>query len=335
MLVPGPSKRKRIDDKKRKHHPEPITVDKKKRAKVEPFLIPDESESGLSDQDKSVLDRWKRIQQTTRPFIHPIRKMVKSQGNGAEGMSLVYIQQQAEQIEQQHKQIEEQQKVIEEQQEQIRVLQEQKKLLICECQAAGIKIPHFGSQEVIANVNHPPQAAIPPQQASRSYSGVQPTLLHTQPPPLQPPVSPTSVVSVTVNPPPPFTNVSPPNPHHPLPQPMHMTSPSKSTVSHLQNPHLTTQFPLPPSQQASHTLASYSSTGASTSPMMTNLAFSPLPPAEFANDPQNLPSYSPNPYDSDELDNILNIAGLPTGSGAGYGVGVMEEELPTPQLDLR
>ena len=337
VIAPGLSKRKRIDDKKRKHHPEPIAVDKKKRVKVEAFLNPDESEISLSDQDKSVLDRWKRIQQTTRPFIHPIRKMVKSQGNGAEGVSLAYFQQQVEQIEQQQKQIDEQKKVIQEQQEQIRVLQEQNKVLICECQAAGIKIPQFGSQEIIPNVNHPPQPTVPPQpsqQTSRTYSGVQPPLLHTQPPPLQPPVSPSSVVSVTVNPPP-FTSVSPPNPHHPPPQPMHPT-PSKSTVSHLQNPHLTTQFPLPPSQQASHALASYPSTGASTSPMMTNLAFSPLPPAEFvANDRQSLSSYSPNPYDPDELENILNIAGLPTGSGAGYGVGVMEEEMVTPQLDLR
>lgn len=92
--IPGPSKRKKIDDKKRKHHPEPIPADKKKRPKIEGLPNPDEGEGGLSEQDKNVLDRWKRIQLTTRPFIHPIRNLgVQSQGNCPEGMSLAYIQQ--------------------------------------------------------------------------------------------------------------------------------------------------------------------------------------------------------------------------------------------------
>jgi hypothetical protein len=37
-------------------------------------------------------------------------------------------------------------------------------------------------------------------------------------------------------------------------------------------------------------------------------------------------------YD-EELNSILDIAGLPTGRGAGYGVGVADDELPA--LDLR
>jgi hypothetical protein len=36
-------------------------------------------------------------------------------------------------------------------------------------------------------------------------------------------------------------------------------------------------------------------------------------------------------YD-EELNSILDIAGLPTGRGAGYGVGVADDELPA--LDL-
>lgn len=37
-------------------------------------------------------------------------------------------------------------------------------------------------------------------------------------------------------------------------------------------------------------------------------------------------------YD-EELNNILDIAGLPSGRGSGYGVGVADDELPA--LDLR
>lgn len=50
---------------------------------------------------------------------------------------------------------------------------------------------------------------------------------------------------------------------------------------------------------------------------------------------QKPPGYSAllmRTYD-EELNNILDIAGLPTGSGAGYGVGVADDELPA--LDLR
>ena len=50
---------------------------------------------------------------------------------------------------------------------------------------------------------------------------------------------------------------------------------------------------------------------------------------------QKPPGYSAlvmRTYD-EELSNILDIAGLPTGSGAGYGVGVADDEFPA--LDLR
>ena len=76
--------------------------------------------------------------------------------------------------------------------------------------------------------------------------------------------------------------------------------------------------------------------------MISDLTFSPLTSSELKEleCPPNLvgsylaPSYDPIP---DDLESILNITGLPTGSGAGYGVGVMEEEVSKmpPQLDLR
>ena len=78
------------------------------------------------------------------------------------------------------------------------------------------------------------------------------------------------------------------------------------------------------------------------SPMIRDLTFSPLTSSEFKQlERQSLASYSTNPmaaFDAfpDDLDNIVNIAGgLPTGSGAGYGVGVLEEDNKPPQLDLR
>ena len=71
---------------------------------------------------------------------------------------------------------------------------------------------------------------------------------------------------------------------------------------------------------------------------MEGLTFSPLTSSEFReieSKDQQPPGYSAllmRSYD-EELSNILDIAGLPTGSGAGYGVGVTDDELPA--LDLR
>ena len=68
---------------------------------------------------------------------------------------------------------------------------------------------------------------------------------------------------------------------------------------------------------------------------LPGLTFSPLTSNEFREIDQKPPGYSAlvmKTYD-EELSNILDIAGLPTGSGAGYGVGVADDELPA--LDLR
>lgn len=70
---------------------------------------------------------------------------------------------------------------------------------------------------------------------------------------------------------------------------------------------------------------------------MEGLTFSPLTSSEFReiDHKDQPPGYSAllmRSYD-EELNSILDIAGLPTGSGAGYGVGVADDELPA--LDLR
>ena len=36
-----------------------------------------EEDNGLSAEDKKMLERWKNMQKTTTPFIHPIRKHMK------------------------------------------------------------------------------------------------------------------------------------------------------------------------------------------------------------------------------------------------------------------
>ena len=70
---------------------------------------------------------------------------------------------------------------------------------------------------------------------------------------------------------------------------------------------------------------------------MEGVSFSPLTSSEFREmeHKDQPPGYSAlvmRTYD-EELNSILDIAGLPNGSGAGYGVGVADDELPA--LDLR
>ena len=383
----GSSKRKKAEEKKRKHHPEAGSIgDKKKKAKLEIFPPAEPGDSNMSEHDKNVLDRWKRIQQTTRPFVHPIRKLVvkSDQENGTEGGGLAcsqqqeqLLKQQSEQIEKQQKQITQQQQLIRSQQEKIRLLQEQQKALISECRAAGIKIPPIISQDVPAIItNQHDQLQLPTNVHRSGGSDVIPSQPPPHPPPqpqAQPPITPAQ----PINQPPSYPNISPPNPTHAQPLPHHGPQPVKTppppqsvggtTMSHLpltqpMPPHSVSRQFAPPAQVPvvastvsphinlnqttqrlpTRTLYPTSEGVRTTNPMVANFSFSPLTSSELQElESQNLPSYSPNPvntYDPFpcELDSILNIT-VPTGSGAGYGVGVMEEELPIahPQLDLR
>ena len=171
-------------------------------------------------------------------------------------------------------------------------------------------------------------------------------------------------ISPTSRTPPPLQSLVPP-PRHTLPYPMHPVS-SSCNLSPPQNVVMSTvpaysmpmgrppppgpghfvppqgQIRMPPALVDQHGVHVDSSqpplvvpqrpphmmTGpirTSSSSLVGDLTFSPLTSSEFKElESQNLGStYDPFP---DDLDNILDIAGLPTGSGAGYGVGVMEEE---------
>lgn len=375
----GPSKRKKGEDKKRKQHHHPHDTgapDKKKRPKLEGHPPPPPppagehsvSEGGVSESDQHTLDRWKQMQQTTRPFIHPIRKMLGKDGEAEGNGSLTYQEQllsrQSDQIEQQKHQLEEQQKKIRDQEELIRLLQEQRRVLLQECQSAGIKIPEsiqIGIYSSTANLN----ATLPPSSQPLAYASAIPL---SQQPLSQPPVSPAQPLNQTS----PYVNVSPTlhPPSHAHQSELHPSIPrttppqNLSRISHSIHPSSTQFVPAP--QMQSHTVSRGININQTSQLLPTGTLY---PPGEAAirtsplmgtfnfpaltNEFQDLPPdeshgllhrpYSPPPlntFDSfpDDLDSILNIAGLPTGSGAGYGVGVMEEELPgptsNPQLDL-
>lgn len=359
------SKKKKAEEKKRKHHPTEPAPGEKKRPKLDSHHYGD---PGLSDQDKSTLDRWKRIQQTTKPFVHPIRKLVAKGGHG-EGGALVYIQQQeqllrqqSDHLEQQGKQLAEQQGTIRVQQECIRKLQEQKTTLIRECQAAGIKLPASAVEEVSTCTNRNPidshqNQPLPAQPCTTTpYDNPRVVASRLPPPPsqgpAQPPISPAQLLPQ----PPIYTTISRPNRTPPPPQLDSQSLPSayqaalphgsihaQQIAPHPQGPWVSGTSPVNPTSLPA-TL--YPSTeGDRTNTLIASVAFSPLMSSELQpTEPQNLPVYSPdqvntyNPF-TEDLDSILNIEGLPTGSGAGYGVGVWEEDLPAraahPTLDLR
>ena len=138
-------KRGKGEDKKRKHPLSQAQVhdnDRRKRIKAE------EDEVILSEQDQCTLDKWKKIQQTTRPFSHPIRKLTK--GTHGDGMDEGYyhhhevlFKKQAEEMEKYQRQLIEQHRLINEQRELIELLQDQKKALIQECQTAGVTLPQI------------------------------------------------------------------------------------------------------------------------------------------------------------------------------------------------
>ena len=49
---------------------------KAKKSRDEEGKKPQE-DSGLSSEDRKMLERWQNMQRTTKPFIHPIRKHMK------------------------------------------------------------------------------------------------------------------------------------------------------------------------------------------------------------------------------------------------------------------
>ncbi len=369
----------------------------------------------MTDNDKTALCRWVDIQQQTRPFIHPIRKLVKP------GVSdPMYMQQQETIIKEQHIEIEklqqqvmEYEKITKEKNALISTLTDKHKAIVLECQAAGMHLP----QNLLDNLTpkmvsmasslpslvpiHPnslpaqhPRLPPPPLPSTATMhtsklTPASPANIFSPPPPVYPNISPTNRT------PPPITAQVPSRAHLPPVHPIHRSpvsivplssscnKPHNSSAStyHL-NPRVMMGLPPPPPpppppQQNRYTALSQSQlvmvgghTGHVQNPMeisqvpcilssshqpyrtarkndsglilMDDLSFSPLTSSELKELDQP-PSMGGTLYQapplisfSDDLDTILNIT-MPSGSGAGYGVGVKEEELPRgpPQIDLR
>lgn len=371
--------------KKRKHVAGSQAEQKKLRLAI------DEDQEGLTDKDKNMLSRWKELQQTTRPFIHPIRKLVRP----GEVPDAAYVEQQEQlirlqfaEIDKQQKQILEFEKMIKEQNHLISALRDKHKALVLECQASGVKLasdlldnynpingnscallPPSTSQSSCVSSHSllPPPARLPPHPPTpASPANV------FSPPVLQPAysnISPTNVTpppNITPSPsrlPPPL--VRPPHPMDPLPgiDPAHKTT--GSTYPQLNPPHMV-RGP-PPNRYAlnqSQMLVTGGHTGHAQNQMevgpmaqvpisrrqpfkgsqmnppmlIEDLSFSPLTSSELKElepPPGVYPSHPLVTFNED-LDSILNLSML-SGSGAGYGVGVKEEELPqgSLQIDLR
>lgn len=363
LSVPIVGKAKKNKGKKRKHTPG--NQAEQKRLKLE------DDQEGLTDKDKNTLFRWKGLQQTTRPFIHPIRKLVRP----GEVPDAVYVEQQEQLIRLQFTEIEKQQKqilgfekLIKEQNHLISSLKDKHKALVLECQAAGVKL----TSDLLAPINGSSCTPLPPSTSQSSLISSHPIV--RLPPPHPPtPASPANIFSPPILQPA-YSNISPTNltpppgpaparippplirPHHLMDSTPHKTV--GSAYPPLNPPHMVrvpNRFPLNQSQMlmtGSHSGHAQNqgpmsqarqqpySKGVHTSPPMLidDLTFSPLTSSELKElepPPGVYPSHSLVTF-SEDLDSILNLSML-SGSGAGYGVGVKEEELPqvSLQIDLR
>lgn len=402
MTVPAAGKPKKAKGGKKRKQQQSSQAEQQKKPKLE-----DEEEGGLSDKDKLTLNRWKGLQLDTRPFIHPIRKMVRTGEPDASYVQQqdLLIRQQFGEIENQQKQILEYERMIKEQNILIAALRDKHTALVLECQESGVKLPQeLLDNSVIKSTSSSSCQMLPPSHSNPGMP-VQ-TRLSSLPPPHPPtssssslpPASPASVFSPA--PPmiqPAYPNISPTNrtppPHIPPPlirppPPPHHTSVS---LEHLSNSSCvvdsvhgsnSSTYPLHPRHQripihqghaqfialdqsqrlmggGGHTghaqnqshlpstsgalrLQSFPTTRKNmhTSPPMLidDITFSPLTSGELKGLEQ-ANSYQPPPalisYNED-LDSILNLSML-SGGGAGYGVGVKEEDLlqGSLQIDLR
>lgn len=363
----------------------------------------EEDQEGLTDKDRNTLCRWRDLQQTTRPFIHPIRKLMRP----GEVPDAAYVEQQDQlirqqftEIEKQHKQIQEYEKMIKEQNRLISALRDKHKALVLECQASGVKLtndlldnctpkngsscqhllppPSLVSTHASNPVLHPP-VRLPPHPPTPSSSSLAPA-------------SPANVFSPPIS----YPNISPTNRTSPSgPPPTHMPPPlirslhpsvsmdtlasidpanktATSAYSQLNPPHLVGAGPhnhnrflavnqsqmlmggvshaghvqnqmdmglaisqVPTSRQQPFVRKS---THTSSPMLIDDLSFSPLTSSELKEFEPPPGIYLPHPLVSfnEDLDSILNLSML-SGNGAGYGVGVKEEDLSqgSLQIDLR
>ena len=369
----------------------------------------EEDLEGLTDKDKNTLSRWKELQQTTRPFIHPVRRLMRpgeAPDNAYVEQQDLLIKQQFSEIEKQHKQILEYEKMIKEQNHLISALREKHKTLVLECQASGVKLSSDLLDNCAPRNGSSCQHLVPVPSSQSSLMSTHASNPVLQPPARLPPHPPTPSSTTSLapaspanifSPPmsqPPYPNISPTNRTPPPgPPPSHMPPPlirslhpsvsmdslsnidqsQKTTTSsysqlnpaHLvgTGPHNNRFLPVNQSQMlmggGTHTghaqnridmgpmsdqvptsrQQSFARKGAHNSPMLIeDISFSPLTSSELKEFEPHPGVYLPHPLVSfnEDLDSILNLSML-SGNGAGYGVGVKEEDLSqgSLQIDLR
>lgn len=364
--------------------------EEQKRPKLE------DNEEGLTDKDKLTLNRWKGLQLDTRPFIHPIRKLVRTGEPDASYVQQqdMLIRQQFAEIESQQKQIVEYERMIKEQNNLIAALRDKHTALVLECQESGVKL----SQELLdncalqsttssscqmlplphSNPGMPRLSSLPPHPpTSSSSSSLTPAVF--SPPMIQPAypnISPTNQTPPPHIPPP---LIRPPPPHHTsvsmgaLPisscvvdsvhgsnsstyslnprqrMPMHQSHAQFIALDQSQllmgggggggghTGHAQNQSHLPSALRQQQPFPTRKNIHTSPPMLIDDLTFSPLTSGELKGLEQ-ANSYQPPPLISynEDLDSILNLNML-SGSGAGYGVGVKEEDLlqGSLQIDLR
>lgn len=208
----GRSKKAKGGKKRSKQQTQQANMAESKRPKLE-----DEEDQGLTGKDKNTLLKWKQFQQETRPFIHPVRELMKPCEEGDMGGTLIHelrqLQQQQELIiKQQAVEIGKLQRELQDVQRtmsmQISLLKDKHKTIVLKCQVAGVTLPQelvSESTSSVVNIHHSPSPSamlVSSRQASSSsqhtISQSKPILLQQQQQvPLLPPLSSSSSISTS------------------------------------------------------------------------------------------------------------------------------------------
>ena len=308
-----------MEDRKRKH-PDHGDKSRKKHKAYSPLT-----------SNEAVLEHWNRIQQSNinrRLGRGPAEEVLKQQE--------LLIRQQAEELDKQQQQLAEQQQHIQQQTDQIRMLIHQQKILIRQCKASGIKLPLRTPDP--SPLTTPSSPALTPSGTKMVNSAHSPsttptttltlpnsTLSHLSyssscrhsPSYQQPTLSCSSMVSLAAS-------------------LLTVTSDNSTTI---------TSYPPPLYNMggSTHDYVPYPSVDPSMSQYMmptqppTHEFMQPLTSKDLteltSREVRKLSPYDPNSVGSfvpplpEEFDNILDIDLPLVGSGAGYGVGINDEDL--------
>ena len=349
-MFTGPSK-SRKDEKKKKRPNSHSNSDKKKKLKIETSseAAPRPRPGSMNERDKEALECWKKFQKASHMTKNGVEEDVDKM------MMFQHQQLMGRQIEEQNLVIANQQKIIQEQLQYIGVLREQKQALLRECQQAGLNISDIPSLQTPSKPSLPASQhfSLPPSHMTYPTPSQLAPPAHSQPQPSSPSQTATMGKPLPSYPHPSFplppSSQQQQTPHHrltpavlaqqqPPPLPTHCVGPPPCSYPGLSSNQLTATSTAQPPSLPPHLSLYMTPDSCSRLPSLPeNLTFSPLTSSEFReiehkDQPPGYTALLMRSYD-EELNSILDIAGLPTGRGSGYGVGVADDELPA--LDLR